>query len=87
MAGPGWLVSLKLETCHANSDGVAWYAYTHGVLTDTQELEALYEDDTAVFECDGGALGVDEWEKVPTEVPNALTRATGLRRWYVASAG
>ena len=40
------LISVKLETCHANSDGVAWYAYFEGDPTEDElTVEAVFEDE------------------------------------------
>ena len=76
------LVAVQLETCHANTDGSAWYAYFDG--QPTNEDIALARTDTSVRDkCCLGLEGEDETE----EVPNHLSNYTGLRRFYVGTAG
>lgn len=76
------LIAVQLETCHANSDGSAWYAYFR-----TEPTEAELSDGRAFTEAakkDGGPLGLELSEA--EEVPNDLSKAAGFRRYYVASA-
>ena len=74
------LITVRLETCHANSDGVAWYAYYEGQPTD-DELEDAFADRSLVEE---GNLGWEEGDQ--EEVPNRLSEHAGLQRYYVAMA-
>lgn len=80
------IVALRLETCHANPDGVAWYAYVEGdepPSFDAGELRRLANEDT-------GPLGIETFGETgdkPEEVgvDEAITRP-GLRRFWVGSA-
>lgn len=81
------LICVQLETCHANDDAVAWYAYFKQ--TDDEvpiENENSKEAVRNAIE-EEGPLGLDEdedcdWE----EVPNKLSKYAGLRRFYVGGA-
>ena len=74
------LIYVQLETCHDNTDGVAWYAYWEGRPTEEQLL-ASFDDGSLVG---GGPLG---WDGVhPEEVPNPLSRHAGLTRWFLSQA-
>ena len=81
------LVALQLETCHANTNGTAWYAYVEGEGTPSQAQslagEAYQGHDADRVE---NAPLSAEFVADPEEVPNALSRHTGLRRYYVAAA-
>ena len=91
------LIYVQLETCHDNTDGVAWYAYWEGRPTEEQLLAAWYaywegrpteEQLLASFDdgslVGGGPLG---WDGVhPEEVPNPLSRHAGLTRWFLSQA-
>jgi hypothetical protein len=92
------LVSLKLETCHANEDGVAWYAYlaspsqSHvwGHVTPQVAVQLAKKAYTGhAGSVEKNSLGVAEWAEGSDaeEVPNKLSEHTNLRRYYVASAG
>lgn len=74
------LITVTLETCHANTDGVAWYAYFEGEPTE-DELDAAFEDESLV---ENVPLGHEEDEA--EEVPNRLSKHAGLRRYCVAAA-
>lgn len=72
------LICVQLETCHANKDGTAWYAYFAGDPSfDAGEL-------AAVAGRDGAPLGFEA--ETPVEVPNDLSEYAGLRRFYVGFA-
>jgi hypothetical protein len=77
------LVAVQLETCHANTDGTAWYAYLDGPTTLWAEM--LLEIEEAAKK-DGAPLGVEIDEDSIEEVPNSLSRHTGLKRYYVGAA-
>lgn len=76
------LIYVQLETCHANTDGVAWYAYFEGEPTE-EELDTCFDNDDLVEKAPLGRL--DEGDP-KEEVPNPLSRATGLRRYCVDGA-
>lgn len=76
------LVWAQLETCHANSDGVAWYAYYSGEPAEDELLSWNY--DLGLVE--DAPLGHDVDLTLFEEVPNALSQATNLRRYFVAAA-
>lgn len=76
------LIYVQLETCHANNDAVAWYAYYEGEPT-VDELNLCFEDDTRVASSGLGWLGEEGAEEVPTP----LSKAAGLRRYCVDGAG
>jgi hypothetical protein len=77
------LVAVQLETCHANTDGTAWYAY----LTEPTTLwDELFEEIEDAAEKDGAPVGIEIEENDIEEVPNALSRHAGLRRFYVGAA-
>ncbi len=80
------LVAVRLETCHANTDGTAWYAYFDGVdLADLQTRSSFWRKIMrAAAKADGAPLGVDFEE--PEEVPNELSKHAGLKRYYVGGA-
>ncbi len=83
------LVAVQLETCHANSDGTAWYGYFTGPV-EFEEEDTLPADESVIEEVEAAvekssdplSIEVEDWE----EVPNALSRHTGLRRYYVGAA-
>lgn len=75
------LICVQLETCHANQDGVAWYAYYEGEPT-PEELLHAFDDESLVEKCGLGRLGEDRSE----EVPNLLSERAGLRRYFVDAA-
>lgn len=81
------LIFVQLESCHANSDGVAWYAYFEGEPTaDETGVPAVFADESIR---EGGPLGWDgddEYDTVPEEVPNPLSKHAGLRRYFVSPA-
>jgi len=81
------LVMVKLETCHANSDGCAWYAYFEGEPSGGElEVGAVFADVQLV---ESASLGWDsdgEYGEEPEEVPNLLSKAAGFRRYYVSPA-
>lgn len=81
------LFSVELETCHANSDGVAWYAYVENGVLDFAD-PAVEKEVRAAIKSNSAPLGVDEYQGADAkEVPNKLSAKGGLRRFYVASAG
>lgn len=73
---PAKLIAVQLETCHNDHDGSAWYAYYTAPTADfdVNELRAAAKKDGAPlgFESDAAEL-----------VPNALSEATRLCRYYV----
>jgi len=81
------LISVELETCHANPDGTAWYAYVEGTIEELEEecgrasLEATFKH---YAKANGAPLGLEpeDWE----EVPNRLSKHTKLKRYYVGAA-
>ena len=89
------LICVRTETCHANADGVAWYAYfesyvtqqghVDGVPTDA-EFASVFKNPALVESCNLGWDDEGEYEEKPEEVPNLLSRHTGLRRFYVSLA-
>jgi hypothetical protein len=80
------LIWVQLETCHANRDGTAWYAYFEGEPTEAElEVGAVFADRDLVEEAPLGWDDEDEYN-VPEEVPNPLAEYAGLRRYYVAGA-
>jgi hypothetical protein len=80
------IVAVQLETGHANSDGTAWYAYCNGTLSvDELGVDAFEDLVGGLAKADGAPLGL-EFDNSPEEVPNLLSNATGLRRYWVASA-
>ncbi len=77
------LVAVQLETCHANQDSTAWYAYFEAEGTfDLSKFRTKIKD---ASKKDGAPVGV-EMADDPEEAPNALSRHTGLRRFYVGLA-
>ena len=92
------ILAVQLETNCANIDGVAWYAYCDGDLrVSDYASEASYRDAVKkLAEADGSPLSLSFNENIepvetfetfePVEVPNPLSKATGLRRYWVAYA-
>jgi len=78
------LIAVQLETCHANTDGTAWYAYFEGSITE-EDVEKFQQIaiKKAVKE-DGAPLGLDFG--CVEHVPNALSRHTCLLRFHVGGA-
>jgi hypothetical protein len=78
----GRLLAVQLETCHANSDGTAWYAYFNAEQPKPPSGTVL----VVAAKKDGAPLSLvhnrSEWE----EVPNALSEAANLRRYYAGAA-
>lgn len=87
------LVSIQLETCHANSDGTAWYAYIKGVtepgtnevVRPTIRLVKSLMQGVEVSDYDQAPLGFNLSDAIE-EVPNHLSKHTGLWRFYVGEA-
>lgn len=77
------LIYVQLETCHANPDGVAWYAYFDGPPT-VEDLESAFDDESKVEQ---GSLGRLDFDEGPEEVSSPLSQAAGFRRYYVSAAG
>jgi hypothetical protein len=80
-------IAVQLESCHANTDGDAWYLYVEGSLVDYVDevgSEALSTEIEDLVEQVGAPLGieVEDFEEVPTP----LSKHTGLRRYYVGAA-
>jgi hypothetical protein len=78
------LVTVQLETNHANSDGVAWYAYFSEKPTG-EDLEFVFDYPDKIVDT---ALDWD-FEEVgfeAVEIPNLLSKHAGLHRYYVADA-
>jgi hypothetical protein len=83
------LVAVQLETCHANTDGCGWYAYFDGepdVIT-LRKSKSFRKQVLKAVKDNGAPLGLlndDDFETVlDEEVPNDLSRHTGLKRWYL----
>jgi len=75
------LVYVQLETNHANTDSVAWYAYFVGAPSEEELANCLDYEDVR----ESAPLGAEPCED-PEEVPNLLSKHTGLRRFFVANA-
>jgi hypothetical protein len=75
------LVAVQLETCHANHDATAWYAYYNGPVG-----YHLRDEVEAAAKKDGAPLGLDFEADSVEEVPNALSKHAGLKRYYVGGA-
>jgi hypothetical protein len=84
MVLPSPLVVVQLETCHANTDGSAWYAYFDREPTLQDKLDCL--NDKSKVE-DGGCLGAELEPDSFEFVPNIMSKALGLYRYYVGAAG
>lgn len=78
------LKAVQLETLHDEPDAVAFYAYVDGEY-DADEVRRALEDDEDE-RVQGGALSPGPTLPKGKEVPNALSRATGLRRFLAAYA-
>jgi hypothetical protein len=76
------LVALVLEPDHAEPNGFAFYAYFKDDYDHEQVLEVLRDLDDPRLEC-GACSFSEEVSDGSDEVPNALTAATGLRRFFV----
>ncbi len=74
------LIAVQLETCHANTDGTAWYAYYDGLPSHFDETELA-----AASKTDGAPLGI-EFDTGFEEVPSGLSDFANLRRFFVGSA-
>ncbi len=80
------LIAVQLETSHANAGGTAWYAYLeHAADGACEAVLAGRHALRAAARQDGAPLGL-EFDGPPVEVPSALSRRAGLRRYWVASA-
>lgn len=79
------IVAVQLETCHANTDGTAWYAYSTEPLPTGPLSADLRKEIVRLAKKDGAPLS-PAFEDDPEEVPSALSKAAGLRRYYVACA-
>ncbi len=90
------LVAVQLETCHANTDGTAWYGYFTAKIASVKPYRAEIrrkakrdgaplgvDFDDAYEESDGLDLRKDGKAEL---VQNALSRHAGLFRYYVAGA-
>lgn len=77
------LIAVQLETCHANTDGTAWYAYFDGEVGDLERFKAEIRK---MAKEDGAPLMVSFEDGCLEEVPSALSKATNLRRYFVAAA-
>lgn len=77
------LIAVRLEPDHQTPEALSFYAYFQGGGYDLDQVnEALDDDEDERVE--GGALSPsDELSDGAEEVPNAITRATGLRRFFV----
>ncbi len=75
------IICVRLEVCHANTDGSAWYAYFEGQEPTPEDIEEARTSHTARETC-GLGLEADG----PEEVPNTLSEYAGLRRYYVGYA-
>lgn len=76
------LVAVQLETCHANSDGSAWYAYLDGEFTEEQFNDRSFRREVRELIKENGAPLRFEFDGLE-EVPNRLSKATNLRRYYI----
>lgn len=80
---PAKLISVQLETNDVNPDGVAFYAYFDGECPSSPGVKAL----KAASALDGATpLSLEHERRDWEEVPNALSRGAGLRRYYAGSA-
>lgn len=83
------LVAIQLETCHHNTDGVAWYAYYDGPLTEEDSVVKSFarkQEALKLVKDENVGLSVGEWSDSLEEVETGLSRHAGLRRYYAASA-
>lgn len=78
------LVAVQLETCHANTDGTAWYAYFTGEFPENN-FQILKEIEKAAKQ-DGAPLGIEIEEDSVEEVPTSLSKFAALKRYYVGAA-
>jgi hypothetical protein len=76
------LICVKLETCHANTDGTAWYAYFDDIPTQ-EEINICFDDPT---KRDDEGLGLDSLDG-PELVPNVLSKHFNIFRYYIGTAG
>ena len=83
------LIWTQLETCHANTDGVAWYAYFEGEPTQEElTVQTVFTDENESVR-ESAPLGwdsQDEYETEPEEVSNPLSKHGNLRRYFVSPA-
>lgn len=79
------MIAVRLEPDHQTPEALSFYAYFDGEFDGNQVNEAVENEEDARYE--GGALSPsEEWSDGTEEVPNAITRATGLRRFFVCQA-
>lgn len=79
------LIAVRLEPDHQNTNACSFYAYFEGGACDLDQVNEAFENEDDRLE--GGALSpTEELSDGTEEVPNALTRATGLRRFFVCQA-
>lgn len=76
------LIAVRLEPDHQTPEALSFYAYFEGGGYDPDQVnEALENEDERL---EGGALSpTEELSDGTEETPNAITRATGLRRFFV----
>jgi hypothetical protein len=75
-------IAVQLETCHANHDGTAWYAYYPAEGDPDTSLDVVQ----ALSEADGAPLGLEREYGEPEQVDSRLSLAAGLRRFWVGGA-
>ena len=96
------LIYIQLETCHANPDGSAWYAYFDDDEISPDEIKrqvlGAYNNKSEKYENydNSGPLSLinlDDPDGDPInlddieEVPSPLSRAAGFKRFYIGDAG
>lgn len=79
------LIVVQVETSHYDANAVAFYAYFEGGECDVEQVRKAFEDEDGDL-VEGGGEPFLEGGLQPEEVPNRLSRATGLRRFFVCQA-
>lgn len=78
------LIAVRLEPDHQTPEAFSFYAYFQDGGFDFEQVNQVIEADGDDDRLEGGAYGLSEELSVDAEeVPNAITRATGLRRFFV----
>lgn len=77
------LVAVQLETCHAERRAVAFYAYFRQEPDEADWEDALEAADEAPAPL--SLNPADQWED-REEVPNHLSQAAGMKRFYLGGA-
>lgn len=79
------LVVIQVETSHHDPNAVAFYAYFEGGECDLKQVQAAFDDEDSELIEGGGSPFLDDGLQAE-EVPNRLSKATGLRRFFVCQA-